>query len=316
MSLAKESGRNNIQHFLSKMHDAAFLRLEIETGLRHALPRGELSLHYQPMTDISLQSICGVEALLRWRRDGGTPVPTQTFIPMAEETGMIIPIGEWVLQTACAQNRAWRDAGIPPMRMSVNVSPLQLAQGDIVRTIQKALDASGMPPDSLEIEITEGAIMKEVDRAMPLIRRIHDLGVHISIDDFGTGYSSLSYLRRFWIDTLKIDQSFVRDIASNLDDTSIVRAIITVAHSLDLNVIAEGIETTGQFYCLRSLGCNVIQGYLLSPPMPASDMAGFLRTGWSERIEPKENRGFDPPRPLPSSGHPFTPPEPLLQTHS
>ena len=284
MYRAKERGRNNYQYYSAVMHTAALIRLEMETGLRGAIGRNELTLHYQLLADLSSLQISGIEALLRWQRNGEAYFPPAEFIPLAEETGLVVPIGEWVLQTACAQNRAWRDLGLPLVRIAVNLSPIQIQQKNFVQMVQGALDAHGLPADSLELEITEGAMMQDVERAIPMLQHLHEMGIRIAVDDFGTGYSSLNYLRRFAIDTLKIDRSFVRDITTDADDAAIVRAIVTLAHSLDLTVVAEGVETLEQLHYLQALGCNKIQGYLFSRPIAADEMTALLRGGWQDRI--------------------------------
>ena len=280
MYRAKERGRNNYQYYSPTMHTTALMRLSMETGLRSAIGQNELTLHYQLLVDISSLQVHSIEALLRWRRNGEEYVSPTCFIPLAEETGLMLPIGEWVLRTACAQNRAWRDLGLPPVRIAVNLSPIQIQQKDFVQMVRTALDVNGLPPDALELEITEGVMMQDVERAIPVLQSLHEMGIRISVDDFGTGYSSLNYLRRFAIDTLKIDRSFVNDITSDPDDAAIVRAIVTLAHSLDLTVVAEGVETTAQLRHLRSLGCNLIQGYLLSKPVSADEITATLRFGW------------------------------------
>ncbi len=264
-----------------RFHDEALnrwsvARLNLEQDLRAAIANDELVVHYQPKVDIDSLRVVGMEALVRWEhRQLGTIAPDQ-FIPLAEETGLIIPIGQWVLETACAQTRRWQDAGFAPVRMGVNLSPVQFRQPDLLEVVERTLVETGVEPRWLELELTEGMLMQEVTSTMDCLRGLGDLGVQLSIDDFGTGYSSLSYLKRFPIDTLKIDRSFVRDVTENSDDAAIVTSIILMAHGLKLNVIAEGVETQSQLEFLRVLRCNEIQGYLISAPVPAEKARELL----------------------------------------
>ncbi len=276
MYRAKEQGRNHYQHYSPAMNVRTLERLALESNLRHALERKELLLHYQPRVDLETGRITGVEALLRWQYpDLGLVSPSQ-FIPLAEETGLIIPIGEWVLRTACAQNKLWQSMGLSPVRVSVNLSARQFEQRNLVETIGRVIKETGLDPNYLELELTEGLIMKNAEITIATLRSLHEMGIQISIDDFGTGYSSLSYLKRFPIHALKIDQSFVRDIITDPDGTVIVTAIILLAHSLKLKVIAEGVETKDQLDFVRSLKCHEIQGYLFSKPLPAEEMTRLL----------------------------------------
>ena len=286
MNRAKLSGRNNYQYYSPAMHAHAFVQMEMVDGLRHALARGEMQVHYQFITDIACQRIGGVEALIRWQRNGTSFSSPDEFIPLAEETGLIVSIGEWVLRTACAQNRAWRDAGFAPMRVAVNLSPVQIHKNDMVQTIKNVLTESNLPADGLEIEITEGTIMKDIDATVAVLRSLRDMGVSISIDDFGTGYSSLKYLQRFPAHTLKIDKSFVQNLSDNPRSTAIVRTIITLADNLSLRVVAEGVETLDQLQQLRSMGCSHIQGYLLCRPMPAAKITDLLAGSWQADLAP------------------------------
>ena len=286
MNRAKAGGRSNYQYYSIAMHSHAFLQMEMINGLRHALARGEMQVHYQFMTDITCQRVNGVEALIRWQRNGISVSSPEEFIPLAEETGLIVPIGEWVLRTACAQNRAWREAGLAPMRVAVNLSPVQMQQQDVVQMIRDILTESGLPAEGLEIEITEGAIMKDIDATVPVLQSLRDMGVSISIDDFGTGYSSLKYLQRFPAHTLKIDRSFVRDLVADQNSVAIVRTIITLADNLALRVVAEGVETLDQLQQLRSLGCSHIQGYLVCHPMPAGKITDLLSGPWHAHLPP------------------------------
>jgi diguanylate cyclase (GGDEF)-like protein/PAS domain S-box-containing protein len=279
MYRAKEQGRNHYQHYSPAMNVRTLERLALESNLRHALERKELLLHYQPRVDLESGRIIGVEALLRWQYpDLGLVSPSQ-FVPLAEETGLIIPIGEWVLRTACAQNRLWQSMGFPPMRVAVNLSVRQFEQRNLVETIGRVIKETGLDPNYLELELTEGLIMKNPEITVATLRSLHEMGIQISIDDFGTGYSSLSYLRRFPIHALKIDQSFVRDIITDPDGTVIVTAIILLAHSLKLKVIAEGVETRDQLDFVRSLKCHEMQGYLFSKPVPGEEITRLLTEG-------------------------------------
>ncbi|WP_293777428.1 bifunctional diguanylate cyclase/phosphodiesterase [uncultured Oxalicibacterium sp.] len=273
MYKAKELGRNNFQYFAAEMNTSVTDRLELLNRLRQAIPNDEFVLHYQPKLNLHSNRIIGVEALIRWQSPNGMVSPA-SFIPLAEETGLIIPIGEWVLRTACRQNREWQKAGYPPIPISVNLSPRQLARGDIVDLVGRVLQETALDARYLELEITESVMATDVDKSLAMLSELRSLGVKISLDDFGTGYSSLSYLKRFPVDTLKIDQSFVRDIATSQDSAAIVKAIISLGHNLNLNVLAEGIETAEQSRFLQQNGCDEGQGYLMSRPVPCRD---FLR---------------------------------------
>jgi diguanylate cyclase (GGDEF)-like protein/PAS domain S-box-containing protein len=269
MYRAKELGRNNYQFYCAAMNARTLERLQIEADLRHALERDELVLHYQAQIDVASGAIVGMEALLRWEHPLLGMVSPLRFIGLAEETGLIIPIGAWVIRTACLQNMAWQAAGLGHLRVAVNLSARQFTGKDLLASVAGALDESGLAPRYLELELTESMVMSDVDSAITILRRLKELGVHIAIDDFGTGYSSLSYLRRFPIDVLKIDQSFVSDIALGADGAAIVVSIISLAHSLRLKVIAEGVETAGQLAFLHEHGCDEVQGYLFSRPVGA-----------------------------------------------
>ena len=274
---AKALGRNNFQFYAEEMNRNASERLDIETRLRHALARNEFELHYQPQLAIQGRQVLGVEALLRWNPADGRSVPPARFIPIAEETGMIIAIGEWVLRTACRQVKTWIDAGIPPLRVAVNVSARQLRKQDFPDLVVSALADSGLPAQLLEIEITESAVMEEPEEARLILEKLKTMGVTLAIDDFGTGYSSLAYLKLFPIDNLKIDRSFVTDIGRHTDDAAIAISTIALAHSLGINVIAEGVETAAQHDLLRSHHCNEVQGFLFSRPLAADDALDFLK---------------------------------------
>lgn len=281
MYRAKELGRNNLQFFTPAMNQRALERLRIEGDLRNALERQEFVLHYQPQVDLATGRIVGMEALIRWQhRELGMVSPAR-FIGLAEETGLIVPIGDWVLRTACIQTREWIRAGFGPLRVAVNLSARQFGQKDLAQSIATILKETGLSPEFLEIELTESLVMTDVERAIGILRNLNDLGVMLSIDDFGTGYSSLSYLKRFPIDVLKIDQSFVRDITVDSDDAAIAVAIISLAHSLKLKVIAEGVETAAQLTFLRRNQCDQMQGYYFSRPQPAAEFMQMLKVGKS-----------------------------------
>ena len=276
MYRAKEQGRNNYQVFDVRMNDYAFERLQLEKDLRKALEREEFLVYYQPQIHISTGRIIGMEALVRWQHPQRGMVSPGQFIPLAEETKLIIPIGEWVLRTACAQNKAWQDAGFPHVRVSVNLSAHQFLEPNLAQMVKQVLEETGLAPEFLDLEITESITMNNIDRAIATMHELASLGIQISIDDFGTGYSSLSYLKKFPIHTLKIDQSFVRDIPNDSDDGAIATAIIAMAHSLNLNVIAEGVETADQLEFLGRRGCDEMQGYLVSRPVPAIEFENIL----------------------------------------
>lgn len=277
MYSAKKLGRNNAQIFGPEMNTSFPERLKLENDLRQALKRREFELHYQPKVDIQLGRIVGMEALLRWKHPDRGLVSPIDFIPLAEETGLIVPIGGWVLEEACNQNKAWQNMGLGKLSVAVNISAVQFRQKDLLETIAFALTKSGLAPEYLEIEITESTVMHNASEAIVTLERLRKSGVMISIDDFGTGYSSLSYLKSFPISTLKIDRSFIREISEDTSDAAIVRAIIGLAHNLRLRVVAEGVETRQQLDFLRSLESDEYQGYYFSRPIPASEFERFLR---------------------------------------
>ena len=274
---AKRQGGGTFQLYTAQMYTQAVRQRTLEGHLRSALTKGELTLHYQPQIEIRSGTIVGVEALLRWRNHELGQVAPAQFIPLAEETGLIIPIGEWVLQTACAQNKAWQAAGLPPLMVAVNLSARQFRQKNFLQAVLRILQITGLDPRYLELEITESIIMESAEEAIDMLQQLNALGVQVSVDDFGTGYSSLAYLKRFAVDRLKIDQSFVRDISTDLDDAAIVTAIIAMAHALQLKVTAEGVETKEQLSFLRSLNCDDYQGYYRSYPIPADEITKLLR---------------------------------------
>ena len=274
---AKRAGGNTYQFYNSEMNSRAIKRLGLETSLRHAIENREFVLHYQPRLAVDSLQITGVEALIRWQHPRLGLVPPAEFIPLAEDTGLIIPIGEWVIQTACVQNKRWQIEGFAPMRMAVNIAAQQLRQPHFAEAVMQILETSGLEAKYLEMELIETSLMNNVEFAIDVLGRLKNMGVKVSIDDFGTGFSSLSYLKRLPIDALKIDQSFVRDLATDPDDEALVTAIITLAHSLRLEVIAEGVETEVQFGFLSSLKCDEIQGFLFSKDLPAGELASLMR---------------------------------------
>lgn len=276
MYRAKEEGRNNIQFFTQEMNSHSNQLFFMETDLRLAIENNEFSLHYQPQVDLMSGRICGAEALIRWKHPVRDWVSPAEFIPVAEETGQIIAVGEWVLRTACMQLAAWRRQGIPVFPMAVNLSIRQLRQPGLAQLVAAVLKETGLHPDDLELEITESIMMTKVNAAMNFLTQMHKLGVQLSIDDFGTGYSSLSYLKKLPVNTLKIDQSFVRDIGIDDNDASIVRSIISLGHQFNLQVIAEGVETLEQLNFLRERGCDEMQGYYFSRPLPPAEFLTFI----------------------------------------
>ncbi|CAN7709390.1 EAL domain-containing protein [Variovorax paradoxus] len=277
MSHAKASGRNNFEFYAAEMSGAIRDELALREGLRHALARSEFHLAYQPQLDMESGRVTGVEALIRWQHPERGLVSPAQFIPLAEETGLIVPIGEWVLRTACFQNKAWQDAGLPPFIVSVNVSARQFRERTLIAQVALALRDSGLEPRLLELELTESLVMEDLDKALQSMKALRAMGVQLSIDDFGTGYSSLSALKRFPIARLKIDQSFVRDIPGDEEDKAIAKTIIALGHELNLKVIAEGVETEQQLEFLRAHGCDEMQGYLFSRPVPPAELAALVR---------------------------------------
>ncbi|OAI11768.1 hypothetical protein A1507_19770 [Methylomonas koyamae] len=277
MYKAKESGRNAFHFFSAEMNAGAMERLLLENTLRQALANNQFSLYYQPQINLSDGRVIGMEALIRWQHPDMGFISPAKFIPIAEETGLIVPIGEWVLKEACRQNRAWQLTGLIDVPISVNLSVRQFSHDNVLRLISKTLRETEMPATSLEVEITESILVQDVEKTLGVLHELKAMGVKIAVDDFGTGYSSLSYLKRFPLDRLKIDQSFVRDVVENRDDQAIACATINLGHSLGLVVIAEGVETKAQLDVLRTLGCDEVQGYFFARPMPAVAMEQFLR---------------------------------------
>ena len=276
MYLAKDQGRSTLRFFSAELSQQMTERLEAEQRLREAIRREHLLLHYQPRTHLATGLITGTEALVRWQAPGGQLVHPGSFISIAEETGLIVDIGRYVLRAACAQARAWLDAGHRSLVVSVNASPCELQQERYADRVVEALREFELPPECLEIEITESMVVQDAPRLIRMLNRLRDLGVQIAIDDFGTGYSNLRYLQRFPAQRLKIDRSFIAEITQNQEDAAIVRAIITLGHSLNMLVVAEGVETQAQLELLRGLGCDEVQGFLLSPPLPAAQLEARL----------------------------------------
>ena len=266
---AKNAGRNNFQFYAKYMNERTLSRLNMEAKLKKALERNEFILYYQPQVESATSTIVGVEALIRWEHPEMGLVSPNEFIPIAEETRLIIPIGEWVLRTACAQMAVWHKAGFNKIRVGVNLSSLQFRQGNIVKTIKNILATTGLDPQYLELELTESMVMQNVEETIATLWQLKEMGLKLSIDDFGTGYSSMSYLKRFPLDTLKIDRSFIKDIMTDSSDAAITKATIGLAQGLELTTIAEGIETKEQLTFLRKQGCDQIQGYFISRPVPA-----------------------------------------------
>jgi len=277
MYTAKQRGRGNVQYFETGMAGVMRERVRLESELHDALAAGQLELHYQPKVDTATGTVHGAEALIRWRHPGRGMVPPNDFIPLAEECGVIAPIGEWVIQQACRQARAWQIAGLPAMRIAVNVSATQFRSGNLAAVVSRALVDAGLEARFLEIELTETAVMTNPEESIEILEQLSRMGVLVSIDDFGTGYSSMSYLRRLPIDKLKIDRSFINEIMSRPDDASIVGAIISLAHSLRLKVVAEGVETDEQLSFLQGLGCDQYQGYHFSAALAADDFEALVR---------------------------------------
>ena len=286
MYQAKSLGRNTYQFFAGEMNSAAIERLKLESELRHAQERGQLSLHYQIKVDARSGGIAGLEALMRWNHPELGMVPPVRFIPIAEEIGLIVQLGEWVIDTTCRQLRLWREAGLAAVPVAVNLASPSFRQPDLVQRVSASLQKNNVPPGHLYIEATESILMRDADATMATLKALRALGVKLSIDDFGTGYSSLSYLRRFPIDQLKIDRSFVNEVAINSDDAAIVAAIASLARSLSLEVVAEGIETVEQARLLLQQGCYIMQGYFFAKPVPADEITLRLQEGvqFNERI--------------------------------
>jgi EAL domain-containing protein (putative c-di-GMP-specific phosphodiesterase class I) len=277
MYQAKAEGRNTFQVYSESMDAEARKRAALLASLRKAAERGEFRLQFQPRLRLSDDSIVGVEALLRWRSAELGDIAPAEFIPLAEESGLILPIGEWVMAEACRTLRRWRDQGLADISVGINISVLQLLRGDLVEFLGAAIRSSGVPADRIELEVTESMVMQNALQATTVLNRLRELGVTLAIDDFGTGYSSLVYLKRLPIDTLKIDKEFIADLHRDPDDEAITATIIAMGHSLGLNVVAEGVETPRQLEFLRRQGCDEIQGHWLSPPLDGEACLAFMQ---------------------------------------
>lgn len=282
---AKRLGGANYQFYTADMHSLAVRRLALETSLRRAIQNEEFLIHYQPRVCVDSLMVTGVEALVRWQHPQLGLISPAEFIPLAEDTGLIVPIGEWVLRNACLQAVRWQQNGIAPIQMAVNISGRQFHEHDLAATVIRILDETKLAPQMLELELTESSIMQNADLAAEVLQKLKSMGVKISIDDFGTGYSSLASLKRLPIDALKVDQSFVRDATTDPDDAALVMAIITLAHNLRLKVIAEGVETEEQLRFLHLLRCDEIQGFLFSKPLPADSLVTLLDTQFRQHGE-------------------------------
>jgi EAL domain-containing protein (putative c-di-GMP-specific phosphodiesterase class I) len=267
MYAAKEQGKNKYQFYTNELNEAYTKRLEIESALRVAIQNGELDVFYQPIIDVKTKAVASVEALVRWNRPGYGMVSPQDFIPVAEDTGLISPIGEWVMRAVCGQIKTWKNLGYKPVPVAINVSGREFLQNDFVQKLIEVTQETGIDPSLLEVEITESTIVCDVKRTIDTLQQLKSFGIKSAIDDFGTGYSSLSYLKDFPVDKLKVDRSFTLDM--NPKNVSIVRAILAIAQNLHLSVVAEGIEDSAQFNQLCEEGCDFIQGYVFSEPIPA-----------------------------------------------
>jgi EAL domain-containing protein (putative c-di-GMP-specific phosphodiesterase class I) len=281
---AKDNGRNNYQFFKPEMNEYGLERQSLESDLRHALDRREFMLHYQPKMDLETEAITGAEALIRWRQAGQRIVPPEKFIPIAEQCGYIVPIGQWVLREACHQIQSWLDAGLAPMPVAINISAVELRSKDFVQGVHAVLQETGVDPRYLEFELTETAIMQNPKSTIAVLHALKDMGVQLTLDDFGTGFSSLSYLKGFPIDALKIDKSFVRGLCTNAGDANIVSAVINMGKSFGLRVIAEGVETREQFLMLQAQQCAEGQGYYFQRPVAPDEFTQWLRSDLSATV--------------------------------
>jgi EAL domain-containing protein (putative c-di-GMP-specific phosphodiesterase class I) len=283
MYLAKESGKNQFAYFSENIQSQSLERMVLETSLRHSLEHKQLFLHYQAKLDLKTKQITGVEALLRWQHPELGVVAPSRFIPLAEETALIVPIGRWVLETACAQNVLWQKRGMPKLCMAVNLSARQFEEASLVDDIKHALSKSGMAAELLELELTESMVVQKPEHAVRVLHELKALGVRIAIDDFGTGYSSLAQLKNFPIDILKVDRSFIRDLPTNQDDQSMTKAIIAMGKSLGMTVVAEGVETEEQQTFLSDNACDETQGFYFSKPVSPEGIEGLLQGGAGQK---------------------------------
>jgi diguanylate cyclase (GGDEF)-like protein len=280
---AKQQGSSQYQFYSPEINAQLQERLALENELRGALERGEMVVYYQPIIDLQTRQITGMEALLRWQHPTRGLVSPLKFIPIAEHNGLIIPIGEWVLRTACAQNRAWQLAGLPPIRMSVNLSARQFEQLNLVELVKEILDKTGLETSYLELEVTESSLISDIEHSVKTLKQLRELGIWLALDDFGTGYSSLNYLKRFPVNMLKIDRSFVQDVTSNSDSAAVTDAIIALAKSLQLKITAEGVETEEQLEYLQKRGCQEGQGFYFGIPAPADRITSILNQNCQQR---------------------------------
>lgn len=285
MQVARDEGRGTIRFARSELDRVIFERLSLEVHLREALERDQLLVHYQPRISIATGRVLGVEALVRWKHPELGLISPGHFIPIAEESGLILPIGEWVLRQACEQSMRWRAAGVEPIHMAVNLSPAQFREPDLVGVVRRALDDAGLEAGGLELELTESMLLGKGDGTVRTLESLKALGVGLSIDDFGTGYSSLNYIKRFPVDTLKIDQSFIRDMLTSEQDSTLTTSIVLMGKGLNLAVVAEGVETKSQLGLLRALGCDQAQGYLFSRPVPPDEIPALVATGFGSIVE-------------------------------
>jgi EAL domain-containing protein (putative c-di-GMP-specific phosphodiesterase class I) len=277
MYSAKQRGRGNVQCFEGGMSEGVDNRVQLESDLHQAVSGKQFELFYQPKVHTKSGVVRSAEALIRWRHPERGMIPPDEFIPLAEECGLIGAIGEWVVREACRQARAWQDGGLSPMRVSVNLSPSQFRGGGLIHSVRRALEETRLDAEFLEVELTESAVMSDPEESIAILEQLSSMGVLVSVDDFGTGYSSMSYLRRLPIDKLKIDRVFINEIVSRPEDASIVRAIVSLAHSLRLKVVAEGVETLAQLDFLKAVGCDEYQGYHFSRPLPSNEFERVVR---------------------------------------
>lgn len=282
MYRAKRNGKNRYEKVRVDVSAGAFEKLLLENSLRKAIEREELILHFQPQINLKTNTVTAVEALLRWNHPELGMISPGDFIPIAEETGLIVPIGDWVLRTACEKGKQWQREGLPPLRVAVNLSAIQFLQKDLIEKIDKMIDTTSFDPHYLELEITENMVMQDVHSAINTLRKLKERGIHISIDDFGTGYSTLSYLKEFPVDTLKIDRSFIKDIDTNPSSIALTKAITTLAHDLNLKVIAEGVENYKQLSLVKKQSCDAVQGFYYSEPLSDGQINRFLRGNYTQ----------------------------------